>query len=97
MCLKNFTVVGEWILRNLQIYTSIVRNTNRPKQLNRTQFHEFFVTYPSIKVVMETCGTTHYWARTLTKMGQQVSLLPAQYVKPYVRRNKLITMIQWRL
>ncbi len=37
---------------------------------------------------MESCGTAHYWARTLQGMGHQVTLLPAQYVRPYVRRNK---------
>lgn len=37
---------------------------------------------------METCGTAHYWARTLTAMGHRFRLLPAQYVRPYVHRNK---------
>lgn len=58
------------------------------KRLNRTQFREFFVNHPPIHVVMETCGTAHYWARTLQGMGHKVTLLPAQYVRPYVRRNK---------
>ena len=58
------------------------------KRLNRTQFHTFFVNHPPVHVVMESCGTAHYWARTLQGMGHQVTLLPAQYVRPYVRRNK---------
>lgn len=58
------------------------------KRLNRTQFHTFFVNHPPVHIVMETCGTAHYWARTLVAMGHQVTLLPAQYVRPYVRRNK---------
>lgn len=58
------------------------------KRLNRTQFHTFFVNLEPAHIVMETCGTAHYWARTLISMGHTVSLLPAQYVKPYVRRNK---------
>jgi transposase len=29
-----------------------------------------------------------FWARTLQAHGHRVSLLPAQYVRPYVRRNK---------
>ena len=58
------------------------------KRLNRTQFREFFVHHPPTHVVMESCGTAHYWARTLQAMGHQVTLLPAQYVRPYVRRNK---------
>jgi transposase len=31
------------------------------KRLNRTQFREFFVHHPPTHVVMETCGTAHYW------------------------------------
>lgn len=58
------------------------------KRLNRTQFHAFFVNLEPTHIVMETCGTAHYWARTLITMGHSVSLLPAQYVKPYVRRSK---------
>ena len=58
------------------------------KRLNRAQFHTFFVQHPPTHVVMETCGTAHYWARTLVAMGHQVTLLPAQYIRPYVRRNK---------
>jgi transposase len=58
------------------------------RRLNRNQFYQFFVQHAPVKVIMETCGTAHYWARTLTAMGHVVVLLPAQYVKPYVRRNK---------
>lgn len=58
------------------------------KRLSRSQFHSFFLKHTPVTVVMETCGTAHYWARTLEAMGHQVILLPAQYVKPYVRRNK---------
>ena len=37
---------------------------------------------------MESCGTAHFWARRLVAAGYEVSLLPAQYVRAYVRRNK---------
>lgn len=63
-------------------------HVTQSKRLNRTQFHTFFVNHPPAHVVMETCGTAHYWARTLMAMGHTVTLLPAQYVRPYVRRNK---------
>jgi len=58
------------------------------KRLTRRQFHTFFVNHPPVHVVMESCGTAHYWARTLQALGHTVTLLPAQYVRPYVRRNK---------
>lgn len=33
-------------------------------------------------------GSAHHWARRLTALGIEVKLLPAQYVRAYVRRNK---------
>ena len=58
------------------------------RRLNRQQFHAFFVNHPPAHVVMESCGTAHYWARILKALGHTVTLLPAQHVRPYVRRNK---------
>ena len=37
---------------------------------------------------MESCGTSHYWGRRPQARGLRVRLLPVQYVRPYVRRNK---------
>ncbi len=37
---------------------------------------------------MEACATTHYWARELKGLGHEVRLMPPQYVKAYVKRNK---------
>jgi hypothetical protein len=37
---------------------------------------------------MEACATAHYWARELRALGHEVRLMPAQYVKAYVKRNK---------
>jgi transposase len=37
---------------------------------------------------MEACGSAHYWGRELEKLGHRVVLLPPQYVRPYVSRNK---------
>jgi transposase len=34
------------------------------------------------------CGSSHYWGRTLRAFGHQVRLIPAPYVKPFVKRNK---------
>jgi transposase len=40
------------------------------------------------RVGIEACGTAHYWGRTLRAFGHDVRLIPAAYVKPFVRRNK---------
>jgi transposase len=33
-------------------------------------------------------ATAHYWARELGALGHEVRLMPAQYVKAYIKRNK---------
>lgn len=58
------------------------------RRLNRAQFTAFMANTEPAEVVMEACGTAHYWGRTLQDFGHAVRLLPAQYVRPYRRRNK---------
>lgn len=58
------------------------------KQLKRAQVPAFFANLTPCKVGMEACGSAHYWARKLTAMGHEVVLIPPQYVKPFVKRNK---------
>jgi transposase len=62
--------------------------TVETKRLSRAQFERYFVNRQVSRVVMEACGTAHYWARWLNGLGIEVVLLPAQYVRAYVRRNK---------
>jgi transposase len=37
---------------------------------------------------MEACGGSHFLGRPLREQGHDVRLMPAQYVKPYVKTNK---------
>lgn len=60
----------------------------KKRVLKRAQVLRFFAQLPSCQVGMEGCGGAHYWARELTALGHQVKLIPAQYVKAYVRGNK---------
>ena len=57
-------------------------------RLNRARFSAFFVQRSSCRVLMEACGSAHYWARCIARHGHSVELLPAQYVRRYVRRSK---------
>jgi len=57
-------------------------------RLTRRQFERWFHHRAVRLVVMEACATAHYWARTLRARGIEVRLLPAQYVRAYVKRNK---------
>jgi transposase len=58
------------------------------KSLRRSQMLPFFARLPPCLVGMEACGTSHYWARELIKLGHEVRLMPPAYVKPYVKRGK---------
>jgi transposase len=57
-------------------------------RLTRAQFARWFDNRAVALVVMEACGTAHHWARNLRARGIEVRLLPAQYVRAYVKRNK---------
>src|SRR5919198_2598951 len=58
------------------------------KQLRRAQVLGFFSRVPRCLVGLEACATAHYWARELAALGHEVRLMPAQYVKAYIKRNK---------
>jgi len=57
-------------------------------RLTRSQFERWFVNREVGLVVMEACGSAHHWARWLNTLGIEVKLLPAAYVRAYVKRNK---------
>jgi transposase len=56
--------------------------------LRRAQVLKFFAGVPACLVGMEACGGAHYWAREIGKLGHEVRLVSAQFVKPYVKSNK---------
>lgn len=58
------------------------------KQLRRAQVLKFFAGLEPCIVGMEACGSAHYWARELARLGHEVRLMPPAYVKPYIKRNK---------
>jgi len=57
-------------------------------RLTRTQFERWFDNRECGAVVMEACGSAHHWGRVFRSHGIEVRLLPAQYVRAYVKRNK---------
>ncbi|HWV59358.1 MAG TPA: IS110 family transposase [Sphingopyxis sp.] len=58
------------------------------KRLSRARVIPFFARLPRCLVGIEACSTSHHWARELIALGHDVRLMPAQYVKPYVKRGK---------
>jgi transposase len=58
------------------------------KKIKRAKLLPFFEALPRCLVGMEACGSAHHWGRELRKLGHDVRLMPATYVKPYVKRGK---------
>jgi transposase len=58
------------------------------KQLKRVAVLTFFREMKKCLIGIEACNTSNYWARELRALGHEVKLLPAQYVKAYVKRSK---------
>lgn len=58
------------------------------RQLRRGQVLAFFARLDPCLIGMEVCSGAHHWARELAALGHDVRLMPAAYVKPYVKRGK---------
>src|SRR5262249_56202282 len=58
------------------------------RQLKRRYVLPFFQKLPPCLVGIEACASSHHWSRELKALGHTVRLMPAAYVKPYVKRQK---------
>ena len=52
------------------------------KRLSRGQFSRLLAQRAPSTVVMEACGTAHFWGREAQARGHQVVLLPPHAVRP---------------
>ena len=58
------------------------------KKFSRKQLLHFTSNLRVELIGMEACGGSHFLGRALREQGHEVRLMPAQYVKPYVKTNK---------
>lgn len=58
------------------------------RALSRTRLAALLAEQPSCIVAMEACATSHHWGRVAQGHGHEVRLVPAIYVKPFVKRQK---------
>jgi transposase len=88
--MEKTTVVGVDLAKT--VFEIAVSNTpgqvSDKQRLPRTKFLSFFKELPPATVVMEACGSAHYWGRVFEGFGHTVVLLPPHLVKPYITRNK---------
>lgn len=84
------TTIGVDLAKNVFHVHGITKDgsvaLNRP--LRRAQMLTFFANLSPCLIGMEACGSSHYWARELSKLGHVVKLIAPIYVKPYVKRGK---------
>ena len=58
------------------------------KPLARAELRAFFAGREPGLIVMEACGSAHYWGRVLKELGHEIRLIAAQFVRPFVKTNK---------
>jgi transposase len=58
------------------------------RKFSRLQLLRFTANLRVRLIGMEACGGSHFLGRSRREQGHEVRLMPAQYVKPYVKTNK---------
>ncbi|WP_189524210.1 transposase [Mesorhizobium sp. M8A.F.Ca.ET.165.01.1.1] len=59
------------------------------KKLSRLQFCKFMASQQACVVAMEGCGSSHYWALQMARLGHEPRLIAPAYVIPFVKRQKM--------
>lgn len=52
------------------------------------KFAEYLANLPPCAVFFEACGGAHYWCRKARSLGHRSDMIPANFVKPFVKSNK---------
>jgi transposase len=58
------------------------------KKLSRSQLLIYTANLQTEIIGIEACSGSHFLARALVQQGHNVRLMPAEYVRPYVKSNK---------
>ena len=58
------------------------------KKLSRKQLLAFTANLQPSLIGMEACSGSHYLGRALSQQGHDARLIPAQFVKPFLKSNK---------
>ncbi len=87
---RQITTIGVDLAKNVfQVHcVDAVGKVIIARQLRRGRVIEFVRKLAPSLIGMEACATAHHWARELTRLGHTVRLMPASYVKAYVKRSK---------
>lgn len=67
---------------------SLHRKAHTHLRLTRRKFEQFLAKADGATVLLEACGSAHYWGREAASFGHRPFILPAQFVRKYRLRNK---------
>jgi transposase len=85
----NINVVGLDIAKNIfHLFYILADGKSVKKKLKRSELLAYIATMPVSLIGLEACNGSHYWAREFKKLGHEVVLLNARYVKSFVMGNK---------
>jgi len=86
----NITTVGLDLAKNVFHVVGVDARGHEQmkKRLPRGQVLKYVANLPRCLIGMEACGSAHYFAREMSKLGHEVKLIPPQYVKAYLRGQK---------
>ena len=72
-----------------QVATASVRGkAHTHLRLSRRKFEQFIAQADGSIMLLEACGSAHFWAREAAAFGHRPIMLPAQFVRKYRLRNK---------
>ena len=87
--MKSTTIAVDVAKEVLEVAVSVrPGQVSQQKRLSRAGFLKFCTDQPPATVLLEACGSAHYWGRRLQSLGHRVVLLPPHATRPYVFRNK---------
>jgi transposase len=58
------------------------------RKLRRGELLAYFKKLDPCLIGIESCATSHHWARALSKLGHKVKLVSPSFVKPFVKSQK---------
>lgn len=58
------------------------------RKFGRQELLEFFAQRQAGLIVLEACGSAHWWRRKLMTLGHEVKLIHAKFIRPFVQGNK---------
>lgn len=85
----NINVVGLDLAKSIfHLYSLSAKGKPVKKKLKRNELLAYIAQMPVSLIGMEACGGAHHWAREFKKLGHEVVLLNARFVKAFVVGNK---------